>query len=89
MKMEKIEVPGKVDEDVLGDVYQTWDTVYDRSFHGVVDTIEEVKDWIEKNYEPDSGKVPYAVKGEEIFFNIKEERTVIKRKAMVRKRRDQ
>ena len=84
MKYKREEVLGEVVEMADGSDFQEWDTIYERTFHGIVNTLEEVERWVEKVYNRDSGRIPYAVEGKEIYFDVKEEETIIKRKATMR-----
>ena len=84
MKDKRREVRGEIIELADESESQEWVTTHDRTFHGVVGTLEEAEHWAEEVYDRDSNETLYAVKGEEIFFDVVEEETIIKRKATVR-----
>ncbi|MCK4799650.1 hypothetical protein KAS31_01610 [Candidatus Parcubacteria bacterium] len=85
MKLKSERVRGEIVELADESEAQTWDTVHKRTFHGIVDTIEEAEHWVEKVYNCDPGETLYAVEGEEIFFDVKEKITTVETKATARR----
>ncbi len=82
MKDKRREVRGEIIELADESESQEWVTTHDRTFHGVVDTLEEAEHWVEEVYDPtNSNETVYVVEGKEIYFDVEEEKTIIKRKA--------
>jgi len=79
-------VHGDIVEDLFNYDARNNNIKYIHDFHGIVYTIEDVLTWVKNFSEKKPNNVePYVVKGEEIFFDISEKRTIIERKITIRK----
>ena len=71
MKDKKERVRGEVMQLADESEYHEWVTTHKRTFHGIVDTIEEAERWAEEVYNRDSNETLYAVEVEETVIEVK------------------